>query len=120
MLERLFDDDTVSSYSLYKEKEILIPLAALVYNMDLSTKSNTVEYASNLISKWLTKLNEEQFRDLLPIVENNDAVLREAVTTVVGRSAKDMSIEEIRTTVKEKDYFERCRIRAEEVKEIEA
>ena len=107
------------SFCLYDRTEVYIPLAVMVYNLDLPCKPKAMEYAAKILSTWLLHLREDEIKQLLPLVENDDVVLRAAVTTVVGRKSEDMSIEEIRAATKEEDFPTRCVTRTKQVKELD-
>ena len=66
-----------------------------------------IKYAG-LSLRWLHSCDEELLTTFLPLVENENAVLRSMVSTLMGRKCKGMTPEDIHNVTKEKDFANKC------------
>jgi polyhydroxyalkanoate synthesis regulator phasin len=89
----------------------LLTLAVVLsYELDLPiSKKKAVEFAKGVFSYDITRFNESQIRDLLPLIQEEESTLKYVVSTMLDRG--EMSIEEMRSVTLEesfvKDYKKR-------------
>ena len=94
-------------------------LVSLVYNIDLFplSKPLAVKWAENRLSK-LICVNEEVIQLLVPLIENDEKIIRSLMSTFLGRKCKEMTMNDMRDVIMQPKFAEKCISRCHEIKEI--
>lgn len=77
-----------------------------------------VEWAKRCLGS-LFVFDEEIFRLLMPLVENDDNTIKSMVSTLLGRKCKGKKMNEMRDLVKEPDFPKKCISRCRQIREID-
>ena len=95
-------------------------LASMVYNIDLFplSKPLAVKWAENRLSK-LICVNEEVIQLLVPLIENDEKIVRSLMSTFLGRLCKGMTMNEMRDVIMQPDFAKKCVSRCSEIEEFE-
>lgn len=95
-------------------------LASLVYNLDFFplSKPLAVKWAERRLSK-LISVNEEVISLLVPLIKNDENIIKLMMSTFLGRKCNGMTMNEMRDVIMQPDFAKRCVSRSYEIKEID-
>lgn len=82
------------------------------------SKPIAVNWASRMLRKFHT-IDEGVFPVLMPLVENDEAIVKSMVSTYLGRMCKGMSMNEMRDLIKQQDFPEKCITRCKQIKALD-
>lgn len=109
VLEQLMDNaGYYLSHIGFDHKKDPAKLIVLSHRLNLPMSMPLAIKYAGLSLRWLHSCDEELLTTFLPLVENENAVLRSMVSTLMGRKCKGMTPEDIHNVTKEKDFAKKC------------
>ena len=117
--------DTVIAKHLQMDEYVeddqpLCRLVAMIYPLNFFPLSKPIaaEWAKRCLSKFKS-VDEEMIRKLMPLVDNDEKVIKSMVSTYLGRKCKGMSMTEMRDLIKQPDFPNKAILRCKQIKEID-
>mmetsp|Transcript_8341 Transcript_8341/g.18057 ORF Transcript_8341/g.18057 Transcript_8341/m.18057 type:complete len:403 (+) Transcript_8341:81-1289(+) len=104
----------------YSKLPKLARLVSLIHHLNFFplSKPLAVQWAARCLSNF-AKVDEEMIRLFIPLIENDEKVIKSMVLTYLGRKSKGMSMTEMRDLIQQQDFPEKCILKCREIKDID-